>query len=285
VILGIDHLVIAARDPASAAEAIGTSLGLAFTGGGRHESAGTFNRLAFLGDTYLELIGVFDAELARSPEASPVSRVTAEALASGREGLVSWALASDSIERDVASLRAAGSGIGAPVPGSRRRDDGEVVRWRCAFPERGPEQPPSHIGLGPEQPPSHIGLGPEQPPFLIEHDPTGSEWGDAARVERARFLHPVGGAIRLVTLHLPVSDPAAAAAAIQDTAGLAAGSDGSLSAGGHIVRLFPGDPRRDPAIVTMRLETTAARPEAARDRTAIEAGVRWQLVGAAGLAG
>jgi hypothetical protein len=274
VILGIDHLVIAARDPSAAAEAIGTSLGLAFTGGGRHETAGTFNRLAFLGDTYLELIGVFDTELARSPEASPVSRITAEALASGREGLVSWALASDSIERDVAALRAAGSGIGAPVPGSRRRGDGEVVRWRCAFPERGQEQPSVHIGLGPEQ-----------PPFLIEHEPTGSEWGDAARVERARFLHPAGGAIRLATLHLPVSDPAAAAAAMQDTAGLAAGSDGSLSAGGHIVRLFPGDPRRDPALVTMRLETTAARSEAGRDRTAVEAGVRWQLVGAAGLAG
>jgi hypothetical protein len=266
VILGIDHLVIAARDPSAAAEALGTSLGLAFTGGGRHEGAGTFNRLAFLGDTYLELIGVFDAELARSAEATPVSRVAAEALASGREGVVSWAIATDDIERDVAALRAAGSAIGTPVPGSRRRADGEVVRWRCAFP-----------GLGPEPPPFHTGLGPDQPPFLIEHEPTGAEWGDAARTERDRFLHPAGGSIRLALLELPVRDPAAAAAAMQKTAGLAAGCDGSLSVGGQIVRLFPGDPRQVPAIVTLRLETTAVGPEAARDRTAAEAGVRWQL--------
>ena len=41
------------------------ALGLAVTGGGRHELGGTFNRLAFLGDTYLELIGVFDRSARR----------------------------------------------------------------------------------------------------------------------------------------------------------------------------------------------------------------------------
>ena len=60
MLLGIDHLVIAVRDPDAAAATIERDLGIAFTGGGRHDAWGTFNRLAFLGDSYLELIGVFD---------------------------------------------------------------------------------------------------------------------------------------------------------------------------------------------------------------------------------
>ncbi len=48
-ILGIDHLVIAVADPDAAATGLEQPLGLAFTGGGRHVTAGTWNRLAFLG--------------------------------------------------------------------------------------------------------------------------------------------------------------------------------------------------------------------------------------------
>ena len=61
--LGIDHLVIAVPDPDASAAVLAAALGVAVTGGGRHELGGTHNRLAFLGDTYLELIGVFDREL------------------------------------------------------------------------------------------------------------------------------------------------------------------------------------------------------------------------------
>ncbi|HEX5825890.1 MAG TPA: VOC family protein, partial [Candidatus Limnocylindrales bacterium] len=68
MITGIDHLVIAVEDPDAAAETMEADLGLAVTGGGRHEGAGTYNRLAFLGETYLELIGVYDrAMVAASP--------------------------------------------------------------------------------------------------------------------------------------------------------------------------------------------------------------------------
>ena len=49
MLLGIDHLVIAVRDPEATAAAIERDLGPAFTGGGRDDDAGTFNRLAFLG--------------------------------------------------------------------------------------------------------------------------------------------------------------------------------------------------------------------------------------------
>ncbi|HEY6569195.1 MAG TPA: VOC family protein, partial [Candidatus Limnocylindrales bacterium] len=130
MLLGIDHLVIAVRDPDAAAAALERDLGIAFNGGGRHAAWGTFNRLAFFGDTYLELIAVFDRRLAGSPTGSAVARASLAVLDAGGEGLASFALASDDIGGDVARLRASGSSIGPPIEGSRARPDGEVVRWR-----------------------------------------------------------------------------------------------------------------------------------------------------------
>jgi len=189
VLLGIDHLVVAVRSVEVAAEVLERDLGLAVTGGGRHEAMGTYNRLAFLGDTYLELIGVFDAALVRSSRSFAVGRAALRQLEERGEGLTTYALATDDVARDVARLRAAGSVIGKPVAGSRIRPDGEVVRWVCAFPE----------------------LGPERPPFLIEHETAGAEWGDEARATRAAFRHPGGGRVRLTALDLPVVDAAGVA--------------------------------------------------------------------------
>ncbi len=164
-------------------------LGIAFTGGGRHEAWGTFNRLAFLGDTYLELIGVFDRVLADSATGSAVARATLAVLDGGDEGLATFALATDEIDGEVARLRAAGSSIGAPVDGSRARPDGEVVRWRTAV----------------------ASVGPGEPPFLIEHEYAGAEWGDAARAARSAFDHPLAGRVRLTQLVVPCPDPEALA--------------------------------------------------------------------------
>ena len=181
MLLGIDHLVVAVRSVEAAADVLERDLGLAVTGGGRHEAMGTYNRLAFLGDTYIELIGVFDAALVRSSPSFAVGNAALAHLERRGEGLATYALATDDVVRDVARLRAAGSSIGEPVAGSRVRPDGEVVRWVCAFPE----------------------LGPERPPFLIEHEAAGAEWGDEARATRAAFRHPGGGRVRLTALELP----------------------------------------------------------------------------------
>ena len=66
MLLGIDHLVIAVADPDEAAAELEREVGLACSGGGRHPSWGTHNRLAWFGDTYAELIWVFDRSLAPS---------------------------------------------------------------------------------------------------------------------------------------------------------------------------------------------------------------------------
>ena len=218
MITGIDHLVIAVASVEAAAATLEQDLGLAITGSGRHEAMGTYNRLAFLGDTYVELIGVFDAALVRTSPAFAVAGAAMDRLASGHDGLATYALATDDIDGDVARLQAAGSPIGEPVAGARRRTDGEQVRWFTAFPE----------------------LGPERPPFLIEHDPTGAEWGPGARAARAGFRHPVGGQVRLSTLQLPVTDAASVAEDYGSVLGMAFSEGWRMAIGEACVVLREG---------------------------------------------
>ena len=231
---GIDHLVIAVRDPDAAAAELERDAGLAFTGGGRHEAIGTFNRLAFVGDTYLELIGVFDRERVESSRTFAVGRASIAVLDEGREGLATYALATDDVAGDATRLRAGGSPIGEPVAGSRIRPDGGVVRWVTAFPP----------------------LGTVEPPFLIEHEYAGAEWGDEARAARAAFRHPVGGRIRMTALDMPTEDVAAAAETYARTLGIAfsgerrgASSRGLIAAvGEQTVSLREGAPDDLPVV-------------------------------------
>jgi hypothetical protein len=160
MLIGIDHLVIAVADPDAAADELSETLGIAAGGGGRHDHLGTYNRLIWLGDTYLELIAVFDRTIAAT---SWVGAPTLRALEDGG-GLATWAIATDSIDDDVARLRAGGSDIGEVVAGERLRPDGTLVRWRLAAAPR---------------------LAPDLPPFLIEHDTTAAEWTPAERAARA----------------------------------------------------------------------------------------------------
>jgi len=225
MLLGIDHLVIAVADPDAAAADLETALGLAATGGGRHEKAGTFNRLIFLGDTYLELIGVWDRARAT---ANPIGAAALAALDAGTPGLVTWAIATDDARRAAAVLRGAGSAIGDAQPGERVRPDGGVVRW--------------HVAIAPP-------LASERPPFLIEHELGGPEWSDEARQARAAFIHPFGGRARIVGLELAVGRPADVAMAFARTIGVAfrpapGAGPGELEAlvGDHSIRLVAAAP-------------------------------------------
>ena len=93
----IDHLVIAVADPDDVAAQLEAELGLEATGGGRHEALGAFNRLVWLGDTYLELISVFNRAIAeRSWLGPPVLRTL-----DGGVGLATWAIATDALEYEL----------------------------------------------------------------------------------------------------------------------------------------------------------------------------------------
>jgi glyoxalase-like protein len=189
MLLGIDHLVIAVADPDDAVDQLHDGLGLAPGGGGRHEGLGTFNRLVWLGDSYLELIGVFDPELARE---SWIGAPTIHALEGGG-GLATWAVATNAIEADAARLRDAGSDLGDLTAGERLRPDGRIVRWRLA-------SPPT--------------LAYDGPPFLIEHDTSGAEWTPSERAERA------SGPARLELLELRVDDVDRTSRAFMRTVGV-----------------------------------------------------------------
>jgi hypothetical protein len=230
VFLGIDHLVIAVPDPDTAAAVLEAELGLAAAGGGRHEQLGTWNRLVFLADAYVELIGVFDRDLAA---ANPIGAATVVALDAGTPGLVTFALATDGARRAAIHLRAAGSTISEARHGERARPDGEIVRWSVAIPPH---------------------LGPAEPPFVIEHELAGAEWGDEARAAREAFVHPFGGRARLVGLELAVERPREVAAAYRSMLGIvltpAAGAepaDLEARVGDHAIRLVRPTPDDPPA--------------------------------------
>jgi hypothetical protein len=180
--LGIDHLVIAVADPDEAVAAFESAVARAPTGGGRHEALGTFNRVVWLGDSFVEFIGVFDTALAA---ASWVGAPALRALDAGG-GFATWAIATDDLDTELAGLKARGSNLGDARPGGRKRPDGAAVRWRLAAPDP---------------------LGPIEPPFVIEHDASAAEWTTADRAARASEAELLGGPLTLDILELPVDDP------------------------------------------------------------------------------
>jgi hypothetical protein len=223
-------------DPDAAATELTEKVGLAFTAGGRHAGLGTFNRIAFLGDAYLELMGVDDAAAAAG---WAIGAAVVRALERGG-GFATYGLVDDGIRNTVARLRANGSGIGPVVHGSRERPDGELVEWWTASPPL---------------------LGPDQPPFLIKHLSAGAEWGSEALAARRAFVHPAGTRATLIGLHIAVPDPIGLAGECSSQSGLAFSAIGPAvvaSAGVQTIRLgsAPAGPR---AMVTLRIGSGATR--------------------------
>jgi hypothetical protein len=211
---GIDHLVLAVNDPDAAAAELTETVGLAFTAGGRHAGLGTFNRIAFLGDAYLELMGVDDPAAAAG---WTIGAAAVRALEHGG-GFATYGLVDDAIRNAVARLQANGSGIGPLIYGNRERPDGELVEWWTASPPR---------------------LGPDEPPFLIKHLAAGSEWGVEALAARRAFVHPVGAPVRLLGIELGVANPLDLAARCARGIGLEFAAIGQLGQDGAVAAIGP----------------------------------------------
>ena len=216
---GIDHVVIAVVDPDAAAAELTEQVGLAFTAGGRHPGLGTFNRIAFLGDAYLELIGVDDAAAAQD---WAIGAAAVHALELGG-GFATYGLVDDAIRISVPRLQANGSRIGPVVHGTRERPDGERVEWWSAAP---PD------------------LGCDRPPFLIKHLEAGAEWGTDALAARRAFVHPLGSPAMIEQVQVATPDPQALAAACYRDLGLsfwAVGDVAVATVGRHAIRLVSGE--------------------------------------------
>jgi hypothetical protein len=239
MVTGIDHLVIAVADLDGAARELEDRVGLAVTGGGRHEGAGTANRVAFLADgSYLELLVVEDREAAVR---SPVGATAMRQLAAAGPGLACYALVEEYLDSVVPELQANGSSIGPVREGSRRRPDGELVEWWSAAPES--------IGL-------------DGVPFLIRHRYTGAEWGPDALAARRAYRHPIGSPVVFARIDIATADPPSHAARYLRELGLEFWAVLDLAVcniGRHVIRLVPSREMDAPAVITLGAEVEAPR--------------------------
>jgi hypothetical protein len=232
VLTAIDHVIIASPDPDADAVAVEEVLGLRAGGGGKHDAHGTFNRLFWMGDSYVELMGVFDSALAAE---SWWGRHVAALLAGRSAAFAGMALTTGDLAADVSRLRAQGSPISDPVQGQRTRPDGREVRWRIG----------RLAAVDPE-----LGLA-----FLIEHDSAAAEWTAAERATRGDEIHPVGTPARLLRVELSVAQVARTTQRLHRDLGLAfrpslaGGGARDTSVGSQVLRLVP---RQSAATIAIR---------------------------------
>lgn len=184
--LAIDHVILCTRDLDAAARELFETHGLASIPGGRHQGHGTGNRIVPLGEGYVELIGVVEADEAA---ASPMGRWVRDAVARG-DRLLALCLRSGDID-------ALGARLGLePFPMSRARPSGAVLSWRLAGLDRamGPERLPFFIAW--DDPAGHAGH--EAAGHRVA--PSGIAWvelgGDPAHIRD--WLGPHELALRLV---------------------------------------------------------------------------------------
>ena len=179
----LDHVLIAVTDLDAAGREFKARHGLASVAGGRHPGWGTANRIVPLGDAYLELVAAVDAAEAAGSPFGPSDRP------------LGWAVRTQ--ELDVIAGR-----LGLAVTtGSRRRQDGQVLRWRLAGVEQAVAEAalPFFIEWGDGTPvPGRAGADHKDGPQRIEQVQLA---GDADRLESWLGAH-----------HLPITVQAGAAA-------------------------------------------------------------------------
>lgn len=160
----LDHVLIATPDLDAGARELHDRFGLATYDGGRHPW-GTANRIAPLGDCYLELIAVVDDELAsRTPLGGWVQAAATELLRP-----LGWVARVDDMDTLAQRL-----GL-EPFDGSRQTTTGDMLRWRLAGVEDAVAEP-----------------------FL----PYFIEWGEGTPLPGGRPLTHPAGAVRLESVEL-----------------------------------------------------------------------------------
>ncbi len=130
MITGFDHIVILEGDLNEAMRRY-EALGFQVERGGVHPAWGTENALIpLVNGTYLEL------QAARDPSRPVRHRLWQRPDGSLRESgeYGGYALTSNDLAGDVDRLKVGGPLFEEPQAGSRARPDGQMVRWRAAFP-------------------------------------------------------------------------------------------------------------------------------------------------------
>jgi len=142
----LDHVVILVKN-LDAAMTQYCGLGFNVFAGGEHAGGLTSNALiAFADGSYLELLafraGAGRGSNLRREQESDGSAPDAQSSLSARfmhrravgEGLVDFALASESLSEDIRRARLSGLDLSGPARGGRYRPDGRELRWLTALP-------------------------------------------------------------------------------------------------------------------------------------------------------
>lgn len=168
--LAFDHLVhFLRRPPVEAAEHMQTK-GFHALAGGRHEAWGTCNSLIYFDLAYVEFLAVEYPQVAERSD-NPLVRQLVKDAAVG-EGMGQIALRTREITRWAEYFHERGMNVIGPLPGSRMRDDGTVIRWQMLFAE-----PPEERG---------------RMPFLIQWEQSDDERRDDLTRRGVIASHPNG---------------------------------------------------------------------------------------------
>lgn len=136
IMLAIDHLVIVSKNPEKDAKNFSEKNEVTVVEGGKHESWGTYNYLAFFkNDCYIEWLGIFDESLARQSD-NPLIQQTVRFLDRGKTGLMTYALRTNELDKYLTHYQENEIAYKGPFPGSRKKIDGSVIAWRMLFPEK-----------------------------------------------------------------------------------------------------------------------------------------------------
>jgi hypothetical protein len=121
----LDHILLGSPDLQAGIEFVEQHTGIRATFGGVHPGRGTQNSLLSLGERrYLEII-------APDPAQPGVKNPLATGLHSVAEPrLVGWAAHPGSVSAFAEKLRATGIKFEGPTPGSRKRPDGQLLKWQ-----------------------------------------------------------------------------------------------------------------------------------------------------------
>ncbi len=146
MLTAIDHIIIGVHDLEKAATQFSQKLGLAVSGGGIHPTGGTANRIIVIGDTYLELMSIYNPEEAQQSLRDRLAM---------HEGYLNFVLTSNDIEAEAKTMKNRGIQVLVPMPGSLRAADGRTRSWSRLDIER-PDLAQRY-------------------PFIIQHDSSGEE--------------------------------------------------------------------------------------------------------------
>lgn len=137
-----DHLVWFSEKPEEAVSPL-IQQGIHAVNGGRHQSWGTYNSLAYFDLSYIEFLGIENLAIAQQHEDNRLVTQIVEQLSNEkREGPATIAIRTDRIEELAVKLQEDGLNVYGPLPGERVRADGEVIRWSLLFAENDADELP-----------------------------------------------------------------------------------------------------------------------------------------------